>query len=315
MEACTCEDLTLGNTGRSGCEALFNVMYSAYYMNTYASDGTRNHIDLTTPLTQAILDQKINEADPTKRWYPLGKLEEVGGERTDNVFDESSSGSRSFVKNGTRTVTAIIKNQTATFMGELETARCSKIAMFFIDKAGRVRGMGVDSEPKKLFPVMIEDQSFATKLMLADEENVEKIEISFQYDQREQDSSLRVIDGSSITADLLGANGLFGIDVSYSNISTSGFDFTLTTKYGNYANLIKDKGLLISELFDVAGGTGSSLYNITTSSALPILTLTENDGVYTVTFAAQTANDVIRLTPVRNGRNYSKVTSNPVTLV
>jgi len=315
METCTCEDTTLGNTGRSNCEALFRVLRGLFYMHTYAADGTRNRIDLTDDIDDAYITAAINNVDPTKRWYPTGILETIGGERAEPVFAEAASGKKSWIKQGVRNVTAEIWDQSATLMGEIENARCQQISFFGIDRNGSLRGMVPETEDGFLYPIRVEKQSWAATLMFAAEDAVERIAISFNYDQRERDSLLRAISANDIVADLLGVNGLFGVEVEYSGLSDATLTATLFLKYGSLKSKIKNTGLLITDFFDVVGGTDSSVFNVTTGLAVTISTFTESSpGVYAMTFTAQTAADVIRLTPVKTGFEYSKVIAKTATL-
>jgi hypothetical protein len=58
------------------------------------------------------------------------------------------------------------------------------------------------------------------------------------------------------------------------------------------------------------------LYNVTTDAIIPITGFVESSkGVYVLTIAAQVTNEVIRITPVKAGFEYSSVIANTVTSV
>ncbi|WP_196302365.1 hypothetical protein, partial [Streptococcus pneumoniae] len=51
-----------------------------------------------------------------------------------------------------------------------------------------------------------------------------------------------------------------------------------------------------------------ALYNVTDSAAVTVGSVAESpDGTYLITFAAQTANDVLRITPTKAGYDFSAV--------
>ena len=59
-----------------------------------ANDGTLNGIDLSAPVpTWSTL---INEADSSKRWFPLPQFENVELPKADSQFEEANSGKMAF---------------------------------------------------------------------------------------------------------------------------------------------------------------------------------------------------------------------------
>jgi hypothetical protein len=81
--------------------------------------------------------------------------------------------------------------------------------------------------------------------------------------------------------------------------------FKLVTNYGSVGNKIKDKGLLAANFVSTVGAVASKLRNFTTSADVAITGLTESAGVYTLTYASQTAGNVLIITPLANGRSYT----------
>lgn len=307
--ACSCSE-QLSNTGTPGCQPLFKVAKKFILVPTYDSTGARNKLDAATLFTPALLTAKLNATDKTQRWYPTADLENVGGDREDSVFDTAPSGKKSFVKKGTRTVTAEVWDQGPEYAYQLEAARCNEFSIFVVDLEGNIRGMDLPTADGYLYPIRIDKNSFDVKPIFATDTTTEKLMITFDWAQSERDDLLRVISASDMTADLLSAEGLLDISATYSSISTTSVTITLEERYGSKANKNKLSGLLETDFFDVAGGTAERLYNVTDASAVTIATFTESsDGVYVITFTAQTSADVIRVTPVKNGYDFADVTA------
>jgi hypothetical protein len=69
---------------------------------------------------------------------------------------------------------------------------------------------------------------------------------------------------------------------------------------------VVDEGLLLANF---------SLFNTTTGLPVVITSVVESpDGTYDINFAAQSSGDVLRLTPSKNGRDYTEVIANLITI-
>jgi len=96
---CNC-NLGLSNTGKPGCLPIQSVTSGLIMVPLNAADGTANFIDLDAALpTWADL---INEADPSKRWFPLQGFENVELPKADTIFEEANSGRMVYIRQGTR---------------------------------------------------------------------------------------------------------------------------------------------------------------------------------------------------------------------
>ena len=74
MAGCNC-NAGLGNTGRPGCVPIQSVTSKLIMVPLNANDGTLNGIDLSAPLPT--WNSLVNEADASKRWFPLPAFENV----------------------------------------------------------------------------------------------------------------------------------------------------------------------------------------------------------------------------------------------
>jgi hypothetical protein len=74
---CNCE-VGLSNTGLPNCAPIADVTKRIILVPIFANDGTRNEYEVaTTTFNQVFFDGKINEADASKRWFPLPDIENI----------------------------------------------------------------------------------------------------------------------------------------------------------------------------------------------------------------------------------------------
>ena len=118
MEACQC-NYTLANTGLPNCEPLMQKAFKVIYMETFASDGSKNRIALTDTLDATFFEGKINESDPTKRWYPTCEMKNVTDERGDNIVESFEDQSEVIVEEGPRMFQAWLVQRSTQYQKQL----------------------------------------------------------------------------------------------------------------------------------------------------------------------------------------------------
>lgn len=307
MKACKCNE-TLGNTGVAGCKTVAKVTKGLILVPTYDSTGAKNFLDLTTPLTQSVLDGLVNQADPTKRWYPIQDLENVTSTRAESVFETAPSGKKAFIKQGVRSLSMEVWNEGSAFKEQLDKVRCKGASVFLIDSDGSIRGIGADNN--KLYPILIDKDSWNVNLIEATDSTISKVQITFDFDNNEDDAALRMVTAESITADLLGAKGL--LDVVFVTIPTAGtvndisFGLKLKQTFGNYGVDVPVKGLTIANF---------SVLNTTNSTLITLLSVTENLGNYVLTFVTpQVTGEYATVTVTKNGFDFTDVNTNTIVL-
>ena len=295
-EICSCETV-MGNTGLPSCYKALTLASVIFMTPTYANDGTKNVITTSVAVDDAFITAKINNADQSKRWFPLQKLNAVTSERAEPTFDTRSDGGQAFVKQGIRNFTFEIWEGGARFKKMLDKGRCREFSFFIINE-GRIIGLDLTDEQLELAPIRIAKDSLVVNYLFASDTTVEKVGVTFQFDQRENDGNLSYVEVED-DADLTGYRGLLDI---YSLVPLN----TLTTvtvelfnKYGAANNKNVLSGLVAGDF---------ALYNVTDSLAVTVVSSVESpDGTYLITFAAQTANDVLRITPTKAGYDFSAV--------
>jgi hypothetical protein len=280
-------------------------MRSLFVTPTYDSDGVKNKIAAGTEINDAFLTARLNDSDKTKRWYPIPQLENTVEERADPTLFTNPSGAIEFVKDGVKSFSSELRRRGAEFKGQIETCECNELSFYAVDIDGRLRGLieSIEDGSPDFFPIPIQPGSFYSKMVAATEDNPEHLTFNFQYEITVKDSLLRIYPGSLTTADLLGARGLFDVFSDVSDESTTTFTLDLRTIYTDGDNF-KPTGLVAGDF---------ALYNVTDSLAVVITTVTESSpGVYDFVFPAQSAADVLRVTPTKNGYDFEAVVDNTI---
>jgi len=300
--SCNC-GTGFGNTGTPNCEVPLKEVTGLYFVQTYNSLGVKNKIAITEVIDDAYVTDKINESDISLRWYPLNALENIGGERAESTFKTSNGGTKKFIKEGVRSFTAEIWSGGIPLLKALKAGRCVDIAVFQIDADGKFIGMnGGDGF---LYPINIQKSTFDIKPMFNNGAETDFLAMSFDWDSRENDQDLDYM-FSDAGVDLTSYNGLIDIYSEYTNITLTGFKAKLTTGFGAINDREVLEGLLIGDF---------SLYNVSDSLAVTITSVTESpEGVYTFVIPAQGTLEQLRLTPSKNGFDFTKVIANLVIL-
>ena len=124
----------------------------------------------------------------------------------------------------------------------------------------------------------------------------------------EKDENMTMVTVDEMTDGVSGIKGLLDITSAYANITLTSFDVTLTvTGYGTPLAPQLVKGLIAGDF---------TLFNVTDSLSVAIISATEDTagGTYAITYAAQDTTEVLKLTPSKNGYNFSAVVTNTITL-
>ena len=302
--ACKC-DVGLSNTG-TACTPLQAVARQYVLTPKFKADGTLNKLDLTVTLDAAFWASQVN-AVAEERWYPLPRVQNVADEKGDNIIQSFNDGSTAFIAEGARTVTGFLPGQAPHLVGQINDARCSELAMYVIDKDGNLIGKQI--EAGFLHPICLEDDTISSTYVKNDASaTVSGINIAFTWSLDEKDENMTMITADEMTDAVAGIKGLLDITSAYANIALNQFDVTLTvTGYGTPLGPQLVKGLI---------DTDFALFNIDDSLAVAVASSTESTagGTYTITYAPQDTTEVLRLTPTKNGYNFSAVVTNTITL-
>jgi len=295
MIGCDC-NAGLSNYGRPGCVPLFSIVSSLIQVPLVASDGSLNRIDLSAPFTAPVWADLINEADASKRWFPLPAFENVELPKADSQFEEANSGRMAFLRQGKRSFSGELwaEDSTPTLLGKLEAGRCADSGVYAVDVNGNLIGSEVDGF---LYPIPVDSASWNPVFMFATDSTVQKITLGFDFDRLFNESTMYMITPEEAGIDFTSLTGL--IDVIFSDVtaSTTVADFTTKFQYGTAPNKLKFSGAVASD-FVIENVTGAYTF-------APPLTFVENpDGTYTFTYQildAPIISDVLTITVVKTG--------------
>ena len=93
------------NTG-TDCTPLARRAKQIILVPTFDADGNKNFIDLTTAtLDETYFDAQSNNADTSKRWYPLPILEDINITRGDSYTQTFESGRAILLNKGAKAFT------------------------------------------------------------------------------------------------------------------------------------------------------------------------------------------------------------------
>jgi|TARA_R100000084_G_scaffold38927_1_gene15683 hypothetical protein len=294
MVGCDC-NAGLSNTGRPNCVPIQSVVSSLIVVPLYANDGTQNGINLSSLPTWNDL---VNEADASKRWFPLPAFENVELPKADSQFEEANSGRMAYLRQGKRSFAGELwaEDSTPTFLGKLAASRCVDFGIFIVDVNGALIG-SQNAAATHLYPIPVDNASWDPKFMFATDSTVQKIMLGFDFDRLFDESTMYMINADE-AIDFTTLKGLVDVTIFGQTAgSTSAIDFKAKFDYGTAVNKLAFSG---------ATSTADwSLYNKTTSSLIGApSTVTESAttaGTYAITMAAQSASDVIEISVARDG--------------
>lgn len=292
MELCVCGSGG-GNLGQTGCFPIFDVTKQAIFVQYRKNDGSINGIELSTltngVLDQAYLDARIKDVDPITRWYISPELKNIADIRADDITEEFEDGTSVFIQEGARTFNGVIVKGDPVLVGNLKKWKCLEAGVFFVDKSGNL--IGKKTRDGYLDPILIQDESFSGGLVKGTDTTKQKADVKFTVSSLESDANLRMIEGSKITANLLGANGLVDVVAGTpGTITTTSFVVQLNTNFGGCTSLIPAIGMELAD-FSMAEVSPTPAPIVITSVTESLVT----PGLYTFVFPAEASADVLRI--------------------
>jgi hypothetical protein len=290
---------TFPNIGAKDCKSILAAAKMFVFIPLTGSDGTKNSITLALAKTLAGWVARYDEADAEDRFYPTPIMENVANERAATEFETLTSGIKIPLRKGARTITAYAIKEGFEFLAVMEKwEKLSDFGFIAFDADGNILYKKLENDTK-LYPMAIQNGSFTTNMIFPTDSAVEKQMIQFDVASYEKDSCLRVLGYEDLTDfnPLSDSFALINATVEASAGTTTSVTFAVTDLNGYPV-----ENLAITDFYTARGGTASRLYNVTDSAAVTITGLTEpTAGNYVATFSAETASDVIRITPVKSG--------------
>ena len=288
MAGCNC-NVGLSNTGQPGCVPIQSVTSSLIMVPIKDNSGNLNGIDLSSPLP--VWNDLINEADASKRWFPLPAFENVELPKADSQFEEANSGRMAFLRQGKRSFAGELwgEDSTPTLLGKLDAGRCVAFGVYVVDVNGNLIGSKSNGY---LYPIPVDEQSWDPRFMFATDSTVQKIMLGFDFDRLFNDSTMYMITATEAGQDFNQLSGLIDVNIEFVGTpTTTDIVFKAFFDYGTALNPIVLQG----------AAADFTLYDITVAASVTIDAINEApDGTYTIT---QTAN---ALTP-GNDRDWETI--------
>lgn len=291
MAGCNC-NVGLGNTGRPGCVPIQSVTSKLIMVPLKANDGSLNRIDLSAPLPT--WSSLINEADASKRWFPLPSFENVEMPKAESQFEEANSGRMAFLREGKRSFTGELwgEDSTTTLLGKLKAGRCVEFGVYVVDVTGNLVGSKVGGY---LYPVPVDEQSWNPTWMVATDSTVQKIMLTFDFDRLFDDSTMYMITATEGGINFNDLSGLIDVNLAVaSQVTTVSVTLNATFDYGTALNPILLQG--------VTGLTDWDIYDVSNSVSFgnPTGVSESPAGTYTL-LATFVSGDVYRVSVVKDG--------------
>lgn len=297
-EICDC-NLSLSNTGVPGCVPIQNVISSLILVPLKDNDNNKNGLDLSQTFTPATFTALVNQADASKRWFPLPEMEEVGVPKDESIVQEYSSGKTVKIRQGKRVFTGMITGKDASpeYYGKLRSAGCVEFGFYMVDVEGQLIG-DYNATDNYLYPVPADKGSWDPIWNPTDGVNNTEanIMVKFNWDRLYKDENLKILTPAEAGGqDFTELEGL--IDVVFSNITAVAATTTFDARYifGTAQSPTKYVG--------ADQTTDWEIYNETTLATVTIDSVTESpDGTYQLGHAVGvSAGNEITVSVTRDG--------------
>ncbi len=293
-----------GNTGVRSTAITFGVPRRMFLVRTTADDGTDNVIDLTTAGTkvdQAFIDTKQRILDASKRWFDIGKLEEVAITAGDNITQETGRGTVFQIRDGVQTVAFQLMKQDVVLLRAFVQVKCgsaSDFSVFMVDDCDNILVEELTTDIGS--PLKIAQGTFNSKFVFANETEVNKIMFTWNIDQVVDDAKLDTIDGDGVvTANIQSPLSIFAAN----GLEDSAIVVTITTGtadiFFDYGGLGKDNKERVTGLVTADFGIAQIA---PTAAAVVLTSVTEapvNSGKYDFIWVLETSGDVLEVTALQ----------------
>ena len=271
----------LQNTGLPSGDKPFGRIVGMYFVPLLADDGTPNYLDLNAPSIDAELLGKINNPDPSKRWYPMLNLNNVAPTQEDAVYETDDAGNRFKIRDGLQTMSYQFWNVSHNYYRQVAAA-CVNFGIVLIDECGNL--LGEYDGTGRIYPRAVNQNSFNGVYTHATATETSKVTINFDYKLTTSDADQYMLGASVFTSvSPLYLNGMVDVNIVTSNPAAGSVNVTISTPFGT-----------INDPIMWLGGNASNItiINHTAATTVTPTTVTNNgNGSYTITFTAQTTGD------------------------
>jgi hypothetical protein len=297
--SCDC-NVTLGNSGVPGCQAIAAVTRKLIIVPTYADDGTKNRILKTDTLNQAFFDALVDNTDASKRYYPTVVLDNVEDVRADSIQETLNSGENTKIQDGIRSFSGFGQAVSTVYLSKIQNWACVDISAYAVDRQGNL--IGKDSaDGLAIEPISINQNTWDPQAIKATDTTKQKISHKFEWSSAESDGDLRQINSADLGgADLLSLSGLLDVTTVISAITATTFTATLTLDYGSYMANNPVKGWVVGDFsFDETSPSPGSVIISSVTEGVPA------DGVYAFVVPIMASPEIYALTASKAGFDFT----------
>lgn len=247
------------------------------------SGGVENY--LQAPLSQANWEGSLWNKTASLRVSVLNDVKEYSSDR-DDAITETIDDIDYYLKDGKKMISFTVIGAPYKLKAYVDGLRCGRNGVYFISESGQLLGRR-RTNTAEIGLIPIQKGTITSKMIDATVSTFSKMMVTFQLDERYDDSEFVYVAGDEITADLQDTEPMIQAVATVPAISSTNIEVVLLW---SASGQVSADGLEPLESFDVA--SYFSLYNNDTSSTVAISSVTEGAaGVYTLNFTAQTASD------------------------
>lgn len=288
-----CCNSGLQNYGRGQCVTQIDRVVSLVIVPEFDSSNAYNQIILATAFDATTLTGLVTNADATKRWVKMPRFYGVSTPIADTVFDESTDGTKSFVREGIWSFAGETRDKDAIagILKKMKALRCSNFSAYLVTASNQLVGQIVGNGIMR--PLKINGGSLDPKMNLRDDSTTNKIMFGFDFDNLVKQENLYVLDGTDLSVDFLNTRQLTDVSITKTDLTATTIEVDLKTSFVQGLTPNNDVIGLLAAAF--------KLENLTASTTVTITTVVEDvniDGRYLITFPAQTTTDRMKLSMV-----------------
>ena len=291
---CFCPDVGKANLGTLSCPSVMKTIKKHIFMDEFDSTGVRNSI-ASTDLVNGVLPDafvlaKVNESDPTKRWYfTPDKYESVTSSRTDSVIEDFPSGRKEKIQDGVPEFEGAWIGVDSVVASRASSFGCTASACFEVDVTGALRGE-LSTDALNFYPMAINKGSFdASPVGEVEGSNVPRIVVKFQYSQTIIEGNFSIMNASLTATDLLKVSGLLdGNTVVMASTAVTATTVSINVPYDFivYGNPNYIQGLDVTVDWELLDG-------VTPVTISGIVDFNADGSQYDFTFTSNPATDLV----------------------
>ena len=291
--ACLCGG-GLGNLGVPACVTRGGLIKKDIFMNTFATDGTRNAI-LATDFVDGVLPSsyllgKFTEADPSKRWYITpDTYEEADPTRTDRTTQESATGTIKILRNGQLNRAFELWEVPHSWAAKLNKSTCNEVSVLSVDEKGQLIGE-VSQDGTEFYGLLVQKDSLRAEAFEAGPAKDAYTSINYQISRDSEEGLFLTIGADQTQDNMLTAKSLIEVDLTQgtgTNTNTEIYIDAFNGTYGTFQNEMALQGFTDPTDWKVFTSAGTEGVEITISAVEEVET-----GKYKLTLAVDAATTV-----------------------